>query len=613
MNKFSFEIIKPDGTVTLNTLRQGSFSVTISNVDNIYYRKSISDINISGKELYDSKSEINKCCSSIPFKIFSQISERKEFYSCLMKSTGFDYDDKIKKLKSSDNETSDYYSIIYLNWKKKINMLEMPRNRIIQHKYRKIDEVDGNDFYTYPTINSERGISFIDWIYFNIKKTLELCKLDFLLPSDSYSLSKLFSETNPLTPNYNNLRNATIVHASEFVRPLGGLSTGVDFISKEYDKDLGLSFFDMMEGLKLFRIFWYIDEATGKIRLEHESFFDNGLSYDKINANAGIDLRLPKYKAISDNFDYSWKYDKKKSYGKQKIIISQNQAINNDSKSTPITSYISTDNNSTWMNGQWLESSIDYRVPIIRDFEYGNAEYNSECVLKNEIGELVPEEWSCDLFITHYIGAYLNVDSIDLTKWVLLDTERDVSIWKIRKETFNDFFGALKEYKIEKTLFDVENFYFSASIIFAIYHRHRRPFYDAIINVNETAKVKETSFTKTSISVSPTLKLNKFKIPYFEGFNPNLVNYLPDSRKFVIESAIINFNDYTIEIEALTYQNCSSYSNIIVNAPEGTLLSSTDWLQLETTFENGLPVFTWVIKKFNVYSDGFGGIYTKIE
>lgn len=566
-----------------------------------FYRKSIEgSFILSQEDLTKTYSEIKKCCNNIPIDIKLN---GKSLIKFNMMNQGFSENLVKNQFYSKTNLTIDYYDTILKKWNYKVNMLSMPRSRTVNHRYRRVQTDNGNDTFFYENVDNPHGIRFADYVYFCVKKTLEYCNLQELIPSDSNSLSLLFSlDTCPINKDRNKLKFATIVQSSEFVRPLAAPGNGLNEIGNEINESLSISMKDLMNNIEiLFNLVWFIDEETKKLRIEHISYLAFGKSYDFSTKKIGIDLRKPKYSSFVENFDYSTSIDNSSSYGIQRLVITQNKSINEDSSAYPISFYTNNGDYFSPEYGGWKEDTKSFTIPKLVDFEYGNVEYSTECSLIDEEGKVIEETKSSDLFCTHYVGAYLYPNSFDMNKWVLLDTKLENNKWVIIKGVP----------KISNTLLNVDNIGFSASQIFNDYHKHNRPFKYGVYNYNEKSIEKKVGIL-SSINTIPRLKLDtNIVIPYEIDFEPFGINYLPDGRMFIIDETRYNFDSNTISISAHCYDNCNNqFSNNDSNClPLNTIISSQ---QIPSFIFNGTEIIVSVIN-MNIYADGNCGFIIKYE
>jgi hypothetical protein len=560
-----------------------------------------------------------ECCKTFPFTIYRTCQgENTVFVTAELPSKAFDWNKVSNTVKTTKIDIADSYKGVFRNWEKKINMCTMPFNRKLKYWYRKTNSSGEIDSYTYPTITSNRGRRFADWVFYCVQKTFDGTPYNSIIPSSISFMSQIMDlNINPCTGQQSIFTHAMTFQISDFVEPHSSSPADGTLADGRINESMAISLKDLLSSLKiLFRLDWYIDSITGKFRIEHESFFANGYSYSTTENNIGLDLDESKYSQNVARIYGSYKNDSAEMYGIQELEISQNKALNSDKAAiSDSTVVVPTDGMFNWFN--------TYQFSKIDDFELGNVKYDSECAILNDKGELQKNTLQNDMFVTFVNGVVMNPENLDKTKWVLIDCYEEPQIGEIGVLPENQAYLIKKATCERSALSNVLNARLSATALMRDFHRWERPFERGLMNYSDTPNgEKGKGIYREMYSVKKTKVLTeKINIPFCcdDSFDfRKLIKY--KNLKADLKRAEFFFSSETIELELVLPSSCDSDLKFPVGGStgcqaRGTFLYEEDCYQVvsrnvDTSSGYGCVSFpaNWYGKR-KFYADGECGSY----
>lgn len=607
--------IEPNGLMGLK------LSVEQEN-DRQFYRQKVSGgIEFSDKLFGVVKPLEGVCCQTVPFIIYRNCNNTQtRFLDTQFKTNQMEWDFELCSSKVPSLEVIDKYKGVYQYWEKKINLCSMARGKILEYTYRKPRTVPQNGsevtLNDYIKVNNNRGMLFSEWILFAINKTFLWTTYESLTPATVAQMSQLFDRNiNPCTGKQNKLRTALMFQASDLMFPQStAQSTGL-LEDGRVNEDVALSLKEILDILRIvFDIHWHID-SQGKFRLEHLSFYKNGLSYSQ-NAETGIDLREERFFKHLYEYRYSYKLDSDNLAGKEELKFTNNESIGK-SKQAVVTPLI---------NAGTEQEIGFYTFNKLDDFEYGNIKYLADCVSTDEKGEPKKKTGSDDKLITHFEAVRMADETVDVTKWVLLDVEEKPQVGEIGVLPQNQVY-LVRSGICERTTVTVSNAGFSATSIMRDFHRWDKPFSKGLMNYNDTPSgLIGKGFVRDMFSVQKTKRLKRITIPFCcieQAFNPYLPIILPNGNKASVLRAEYDFADETLSIDPTQNSSCGfdvqfpTENTGTEYPPRGTVLSVieafgscpvAEWID---TGYGCLTFWKTVVGQRTIYADGNGGSYTE--
>lgn len=584
-----------------------------------FYRQKVNgNIEFSDKLFNLIKPLEGVCCRSIPFTIFRSCGgSLSKFLEAQFKTNQIEWTFETCTAKLGELEILDNYRGVYKTWEKKVNLCTAPRGKRVKYVYRKPQTTTQNGqevtLHYYPEIVNNRGSLFSEWILWCINKTFTGTEYSSLIPVNVAQMSTFFDRNiSPITAKQNVLRSAFIYQASDLMFPeTTNASTGL-MQDGRINEDVALSLKEMLEMLKnVFDMDWYID-TNGKFRIEHISFFINGLSYSQNNA-VSLDLRDEKYLKHLYDYKYSYKLDSDNLVGKEELRFNNNEAIGKSKNA------VEPDGQS----GATQQTLYGYYFTRVDDFEYGNIKYLADCVSTDEKGEPKKTPKSDSILITNFEGVRMADETVDVTKWVLLDVEEEPQIGEI---------GVLPEFQnylvksnvCERTTLNMSNGRLTATAIMRDFHRYNKPFSSGLMNYNDTPNgLIGKGFIRDMYSVLKTKRLKRITVPFCctdSAFNPYLPLILPNGQKASVLKAEFDFSDETLSLDPLQNSACGYEVQFPTDAggeypPKGTVLTvgeAVDYCMVYSWIDSGYGCLGFNKAVFGVrtvYADGNGGSY----
>lgn len=538
MNKYSVkvqEIVSPFSPVGLNGLKL----VIDKKQGEVFFRKKIvGNLDFVGKDFKNILPLELECCKELSVTINQDCDQSIPFYEGKIKTNEFDWDFELCSAKLAEIKQKDEYVGVYKYWERKVNMCAVQKNQAVRYINRiEISDTQSN----YTEVTNNRGVYFVDWLYFCIKKTFDGTEYEGVTPTNRDTMSKfLFESINPCTGKRNSLAFAVIYQATDFMfsgsQPATGLlSTGL------INEDLALSLKDLFESLSTtFDLFWYIE--NGKIRIEHLSFFENNLSYVANNQGFSLDLSNEKFSKFLKDYKYSYKNVTDSYYGLEELKLTLNESMMKSKNANP---------NPVNANNGTEIFDLGYTFGRFTDFELGNIKFLASCVLTDDKGEIKKNIRNNGLFITASEPVRLADESVDKNKWLLLDCKRigdGIELCEIVQST------------CERIVRKMPNGNFSATSIMRDFLRYNKPFSIGLMGYAEKPSgLIGKGYNREMFSIIKSKKLKKFSIPFCctdTPFNPNLLVKLPNGTKANCERAEFQVSDSMLSLELMQVSNC---------------------------------------------------------
>ena len=288
--------------------------------------------------------------------------------------------------------TKDKYTPVFANYEKEINWIS---GAISARPGQVVPDLQEVVSFTYPYPKTDeynpRGADYQDRArYFNyalkvlIKRTMAGTSYESYADTDPFEFSQFFNNSiNPVTGKSNYLKEVLILHLSDAKRPRASNPAEIGTVTLK----------SILDDLKImFNAYWFVDDATGKIRIEHISYFPQQ-TYGR--SLFTLDLTDPKFKAAIDGkLQYSYQVDKLKGIEGFEFSISESAR---DSKSE----YHSRLSDAT------------------NEFDAAYMNYSESCVPRNDKGEKTTEYKTVNNFCTNWSAITLRPDTITDSGWAL--------------------------------------------------------------------------------------------------------------------------------------------------------------------------------------------------
>lgn len=492
--------------------------------------------------------QLEGCCESGLLNLYRSC-DVSAYLTPSIPGKGIEWNFATCSAKANNLEINDLYKGVYRYWETKVNMLKLTADRIIAHDYRKETLVSGEYVYSYDVKQNNRFRSWNSFIYYLIQQTFTGTSYASLIPS-SAAYSEFFTATiNPVTKTANLFLRSAIIQASDMVRPDSTDSaTGVLQTGKENEK-MSMNLKELLSDLfALFDCDWYIDPATNKFRIEHRLFFENGYSYD--TPIIGMRLNADKFKEHTTHYSGGYRVDNDKLFGVQEIIFQTNTTLNSSqfAKEVP-----------------YVFDPVFPGFEKIDDFDNGNIKYDTDCANRNDKGELTRETRNVNLFYTN-VGPVRTADeSIDLTKWFLVE-HKELIFPGLLNGPATIILSIASGRAERRNVDNVLNGNFTATALMRDYHRHGRPFGSGLMNYSDTVS-NEKGIIRGMYSVARNKIVEKITVPLCcedQAFNPHSLIILPDGQAGVLNTAEYNLSDETLTLEIRVSSACGS---VIINPP----------------------------------------------
>lgn len=594
--------VEPIGinSLTVNINREGDFA--------FYRQKYNGSLSFVNSDFGFLKIAENDCCVKLPVSVSRTCGNADVLaFRGFVNTKKIEWNFETCEVKIDTLESEDIYTEIFKVWERKINMCAMVPNRTVRHWHRVTTLVGDTEHYTYPTATNTKGRLFSDWIYYNVQQALTGTPAASAIPANKNQLSYfLTADTNPCTGQKNQFLKATIFQNSDVLYPLFAPATGIE-IDGTINENAAVSMKELFEELKAaFSLEWFVDSDTGKLRLEHTSFFENGNSYTA--PGIGIDFSDAKYSRDFSKYRYSYKNSQEDTPGVEELILSQNESANQGERSVIVP--IFTENSGT---------EYFYEYANINDFSLGNIKYASDCITVNEKGEVNRSSVTCSLFCTHAHAILMKSEAIDQNKWVLFDITTNIINHNLIKS------GTCER----TTLTNVPNAGFSATALMRNYHRWKRPFNRGLMSYSDTpAGLIGKGFLRDMFSVKFSKEYKEVEVLFCCGdsFDVRKLVKLPNGEIVRPQNVSVDYYNDRLRFKPLGLSACGSAVSFPDELEEtdvfpayGTLLNSYTvemWCSALTnigTEENPeCRSFDYLIEGMRfIYADGFGGSYVE--
>lgn len=572
-----------------------------------FFRQKVNgSLAFTGENFKTIESVQDGCCGRLPVTLFRSCnSVPVPAVSFLLPTRKVDWNFETCEATVSNFEVSDVYEAIFKAWERKVNMCETPvSGKTLRHWLRitntSTESGESVDSYTYPYFNNSKGKLFIEWVLFCIEKTF-VGSLSGIVPDNVFQLSTfLSSQVNFCTGRKNELATALIFQNSDIFQPNSPSATGKQEDGR-INEEIGVSLKSLVEGLKAaFDVDFFVDSITGKFRIEHKSFFENGHSYGSVGLS--LDLSAAKYSKDLKGYKHSFRYDDSEIEGVQELVIPQNQSSFDADNAIVVLEYsLSTG------KGIYL-----YEVPKIDDFHLGNIKYESDCVKISDNGEVLKKSVSCELFSTFANAVFMQNDSVDINGWTLFDVVENGDFMEVRN-------GICER----TTLANVPNARFSASSLMRDYHRWARPFVSGLMNYSDSPfELIGKGYVREMYSTKFDKIFREAEVGFCCGdaLDIRKLVKMPNGSIAKIQKAEISYSKDRLTLQLNGISSCGKLTvfpeeNTTEYPERGTLLATRD---AETSCyalsyvgpDYGCVGFNSTIQgKIYVYADGEGGSY----
>ncbi len=585
----------------------------------VFFRRKVSgSVEFSDKLFGFIKPLEGVCCRTIPFTVYRSCGgDFTKYLESQFKTNQIEWSFETCTAKIGELEVIDDYKGVYKYWEKKVNLCTAPRGKRLKYTYRKPEKSTQNGqeytFHYYREVVNNRGSLFSEWVLWCINKTFTGTEYSSIIPLNVAQMSQFFDRNiSPITAKQNVLRSAFIYQASDLMFPeTSSASTGV-LQDGRINEDIALSLKEVLEMLKnVFDLEWYID-TSGKFRIEHTSYFANGLSYS-VSTAVSLDLREERYLKHLYDYKYSYKPDTDNLVGKEELRLNNNEAIGKSKNATE-------PNGTNAITEQTLGY---YSFTRVDDFEYGNIKYLADCVSVDEKGEPKKNTRNDSILITNFEAVRMADETVDVTKWVLVDVMEEPQVGEIQVlPQFQNYL--VKAVICERTTLSVNNGALSATSIVRDFHRYNKPFSSGLMNYNDTPNgLIGKGFIREMYSVIKTKRLKRITVPFCctdSAFNPYLPVILPNGQKATVLKAEFDFSDETLSIDPLQDSACGYDVKFPTETggeypPKGTVLLVTeaiDYCMVNDYVGGGYGCMSFnkmVTGVRTVYADGNGGSY----
>lgn len=510
--------------------------------DEIFFRQKVGGgLDFTGKDFANILPLEKECCKELNVTINEDCSGDGILFEGKIKSNEIDWDFELCTAKLGQMNQGDDYLGVFKYWDKKVNMCAMVKTQTVKYTNRIIvsDTVSN-----YTEVLNNRGVYFVDWIYYCIQKTFAGTEYEGITPVNRDTMSKfLFESFNACTGKRNSLAFAIIYQASDFMFSQAQQATGFLSNSGLINEGISVNLKDLFESLKTtFDLCWYIDK--GKLRIEHLSFFQNNLSYDPNNQSFSLDLSSERFAKYVKDYKYNYKNVTDNYYGLEELKLTLNEATFKSKNCSP---------NPVNVNQGTEIFALGYNYGKFTDFEMGNIKFSAGCVPLDDKGEVKKNVRSNGMFLTALEPVRLADESVDKSKWVLLDCK------KIGESTtINEIVVASCDRIIRK----LSNGNLSATSIMRDFLRYDKPFSIGLMSYSETPSgLIGRGLNREMFSLIKSKKLKKISIPYCctdMAFNPNLLVKLPDGTKAFCERADFQLSDSMLGLELMQTSNCGN-------------------------------------------------------
>jgi hypothetical protein len=177
--------------------------------------------------------------------------------------------------------------------------------------------------------------------------------------------------------------------------------------------------------------------------------------------------------------------------------------------------------------------------------------FTANCVPTDDKGEVKKNIRNSALFLTASEPIRLADESVDRSKWVLLDCKRigdGIELCEIVEST------------CERIQRKMPNGNFSATGIMRDFLRYNKPFSVGLMSYSEKPSGQiGKGYNREMFSLIKSKKLKKISIPFCctdTPFNPNLLVKLPNETKAYCEKAEFQLSDSMLNLDLMQVSNC---------------------------------------------------------
>lgn len=539
MSKYTVEIQDIDGPLNPVGLNGLKLVIEKKPEEAFFRRKVTGGIDFTGKDFKAVLALEQECCKELTLTIKQECQGMGTFHEAKIKTNEIDWDFELGTAKLGQLNQKDDYVGVFKYWDKKINMCAAAKTQTVKYTNRiTVSDTVSN----YTEVFNNRGVYFVDWIYFCIQKTFAGTEFEGVIPVSRDSMSKfLFESFNACTGKRNSLAFAVIYQASDFMFSQAQVATGLLSNSGLINEELSVNLKDLLEVLRTtFDLNWYIE--GGKLRIEHLSYFQNNLSYSPNNQSFSLDLSEEKFTKYVKDYKYNYKNYTDNYYGLEELKMSLNEATFKSKNCNP---------NPVNTNQGTEVFTLGYSYGRFTDFELGNIKFTAGCVPIDDKGEVKKNVRNSSMFLTALEPARLADESVDKSKWVLLDCKKIGD-----STTINEIVVASCDRIIRK----LSNGNLSATSIMRDFLRYDKPFAVGLMSYAETPSgLIGRGLNREMYSLTRSKKLKRIAIPYCcteKGFNPNFWVKLPDGTKAFCERAEFQLSDSMLGLELTQVSNC---------------------------------------------------------
>lgn len=520
--------------------KDGKITLAKEDGEMFFRAKLTGSMELSGEDydfLQEAKTFSVKCCQQISVTIYKtcaaggqKIAWEGEFG---LGSIGWDFDNRTATIQKIN--VKDAYTEVFANWFKPINLLDYNTfERVALDTQRSATDTDynpsGSNYHS-------RCMDFIEVLRYMIRRTFRLSSRQDQVSREE--LSTFFSAaTNPVTGKMNIFKDVFITHLSDLKRP--------DASNPATEGKISLK--DMLNAIKLlFNVYWFVDEETGFIRLEHISFFPH-LSYGA--APVTLDLTQDSFKEALD--------------GKKGYTSDESEIFATEGLEMALNKY---DGPGAYSADAPYNPGNSYKAPPEMAGVY--YLYGNECVPMDAKGERTENIKVVPNFFTDVLAARVYPAAIADDGWSLLHAPMQGRIRTVKSK----YLPLSNE--------SVQNGELSPSVLFRDYHR-----YNVSFSYGSMADVKDfTGKPMPSKSVKLTQKFTEFELSNCCGSEYNFSGVIrhPYGSETWVTQLEYDLQSETITVSLMAARECD------VDIPE------TDD-DRDTGEGNGCPAYGTVLR-----------------
>ena len=363
--------------------------------DEMFFREKMSgSLKVTGEDyefLRNAELFNTNCCQEITLSISAECAPQSElFWVGYFNLLDIDWDHDNLEASISKINVDDAYDVVFRNWHTEINLLDFNEFSPFQYQGPQVVNLEYNPNNSRTYI----GRDFINSIRYLLAQTFYKSESAQLAGATRQTLSKfLFEPINPVTGKENVFPNTVICHLSDAKRPgASNPATKETVTLKQFLEELR----------KLLNVYWYIDHATGQIRLEHKTFFrglrDNIPGSGYVELPLTLDLTAPEYKDVIDG-RRKVKTNTADLKGIEGLVISTNRAIFDDKEA----------------------ASPLYRPA--EEISSAYMSYSSQCVPVDDKGQKTEQILNVSLFMTDFLSCLYYPQQLGEDGFVLIHTK----------------------------------------------------------------------------------------------------------------------------------------------------------------------------------------------